>query len=117
MTIRVIEQALEGYGGGRVRVRRNYAEMASGAKSESVQVFWFCGQSRTFSCNGIRDVIDYIDRMKAHPDVWLQTKDTHGARFYTRLEDDDLYADDGPSSSARCASWAELKRALRKAVE
>jgi hypothetical protein len=98
------ELAVEVDDGRSVGVARDY---------ERVVVSWFCGDRRSFIADDLREAVRNVERLIAHPDVWVELSDSDGKVFYATVVDDELLANTAPSRAAS-VPWGELKTALKR---
>lgn len=106
---RVLERAVLGADGGEVGVRRT---------NGNVQITWFCGATRTFTPDGLRNAIAHVELLSDHPDVVVELRDSYGHRVYARVDQDTLLADERPDvEGARAIPWSTLRKTMKKAAD
>lgn len=99
--------AVEVEGGRSVGVARDH---------ERVVVSWFCGDRRSFTGDDLREAVRNVERLIAHPDVWVELSDSNGQTFYATVVDEELFANTAPAGG-ESIPWGELKTALKRMVK
>lgn len=107
---RVIERAVAADDGGEVGVRR-----ANG----NVTIKWFCGATRTFTPDDLRNAIAHVELLSEYPDVVVELADSYGSRLWARIDGDALRAHETANltDGVRTIPWATLKKAMKKAAD
>lgn len=111
MSIRIVERAVAG-DNGEIGVRRAIF-------GKEVTVRWFCGETRTFTQQRLRTMIELVDVFaEDHPDVWLESCDTYGERFAVNVVNGQLHGNIGPNNdAANSVPWKSFRKALKKALD
>lgn len=108
MTVRIVEQALSTDNGGEATVRAE--------QTGAILVKWPCGDARRFTQTDLKAAMAAVEALKAHPDVWVNVKDSDGRVTAARLSDGTLFADSRPTDQARGVTWEDFKKVVRKAT-
>jgi hypothetical protein len=87
---------------------------------DSINVTWVTSCARrTFTREGLRDVLAHIDTCAAlGDDVWLESSDANGSYFAALVKDGRVYGADAIRDPEEIdnVSWAKLKAALNARV-
>lgn len=105
--VRVIERAATNEAGQTFTVRE---------EDGYIVVTWGCGAKRTFSVEGARELLDFLDLMSEFPCAWLRHRDTWGGWFFARIESDTVFATEAPDDWASGVSWKAMRKMLSKAI-
>lgn len=104
---RVVERAVPNDEGRVVGVRRDNGYIA---------ITWFCGDSRSFRPEDLLAVIEHVELLADHEDVWMESTDSNGESFFARIVGDHLTANTR-ASDGRAIPWKALKKAMKKAAK
>lgn len=95
--------------GGHVKISRGTVDR--------VVVTWFCGDTRTFTPDDLRAMVNMLDKLAVVGDVPLRHKDTHGHMVCAAIIDGNLHADTHLRESmatTRYVPWPDMKNAIRR---
>jgi hypothetical protein len=107
-TVTATAWTVEGSGGRKLRVDTS---------DDRSLVTWLCGGQRSFDKERLQETIEYVARLeRLGPDVWFTHADANGRRFSLRLEGDQLYAGDTPTSFEDIhVPWSAVRELLAPA--
>lgn len=101
-------------------VRNEHGEVRVREREGDIDVCWFCGDTRTFLPDELKQHLKTLEALRAHPDVWLDLQDRYEDSFVVRVVDGQLQAADspadyaGPFGSARQVPFDELRKAIKR---
>lgn len=85
--------------------------------NDRIRITWLCGDTRTFSADGLEAAIDHVERMaEVTGDVPVTMKDTPGYGFNARLDDGRLYAANAGQHGSQSVKW-DGRQGFRCALE
>jgi hypothetical protein len=88
--------------------------MVGRGRDDRVTVTWFCGDQRTFTVEGLADAIRFVERARAHDDVWVSLRDSRSREFFAKIDEDGQLRANTTPTGGNSVPWADLKKALKK---